>query len=136
MQAGIFGKGVEAVKCWDIIVAHVLGTEHWWEERAVGQMRREDFLEPREMVLKLVDAETMEEVEAECLVCADRERLPGADLLRLRDLDTFQCVGEWAVKVLERFEEPEVKIEVRRDSRRLSQRKGDILKSLLAERQD
>jgi hypothetical protein len=123
------------VKVWDVIVANVLGTDHWWEENAVGQMRREGFLEPREMKLKLVDAESMEEVEARCLVCADPARLSAADLLRLRDLDTFQYVDEWAVKVLERLEEPEVKIEVRRDNRRLSQRKGDILKSLLAERQ-
>lgn len=121
------------MKRWDVVVTNVLGTHHWWEQNAAGQMRREDFREPKEVTLKLIDGETMEEVEARCLVCAEPEKLPGADFLGLRDLDTFQLIDTWAVKVLDRFEEPEIRLEVRRDKRRLSQMKGDILKSLLAE---
>lgn len=105
--------------------------QQWWKEAGLDQLTEAELREPKEVVLELTDVETMEIFRARALVCCDPEKLPEADVLRVRDFDTDKYVSTWAVKVLERFEEPELEVNVRQDRRRLSQMKGDILRSLL-----
>lgn len=104
--------------------------QQWWKDSLDG-LTADDLLEPREVVVELTDEETLEKLKVKALVCVNPERLPGADTLRVRDFVTDKYIQNWAVKILEHYEEPEVQIEIKQDKRRLSQMKGDILKSLL-----
>lgn len=106
----------------------------WWKEAELDRLSEAELAEPREVMIELTDVETMEKLRVRALVCSDPGALPGASTLRVRDFEwnAAKYRYEWAVKILEHFEEPDVAIEVRQDKRRLSQMKGEILKGLLA----
>ncbi|PCN50517.1 hypothetical protein B6U99_04105 [Candidatus Geothermarchaeota archaeon ex4572_27] len=106
----------------------------WWEGKSLDHITPEDIKEPKEFTLTLVDTETMENFRARCLVTSDPNAIPDADILHVKDVQWgYSSAPRYTfyVKVLEVLPEPTVQIEYKRDKVRLSQIKGEIIKTLL-----
>ncbi len=93
--------------------------------------------EGKELTVELRDPSTMESFLARVIFFSDSARLPGGDRVVFVEQATRKSLTErpWAVKIMERIEEPEEEVEVL-PTRKLSlgERKGTLLKNLLEKR--
>jgi hypothetical protein len=109
---------------------------YWWADpdevldiHKLGQ-------EPVETMLSLTDMESMEIFLARVLVSTDSARLQDSDTLSIYPFEAEvhrpdQPAAVCFVQILERFDDPDVVVNLRRDKQRFAQKRGEVLRGLL-----
>lgn len=109
----------------------------WWRDDK-SSLDLKHLSEPVETMLEITDPDSMEIFTANVLVCSDQDKLEDPSLLKVFDYESMAARGKHPkmtlyMKLLERIDDPNVQINIRRDKQRFSQMKGEMLKTLLAD---
>lgn len=112
-------------------------TNQWWKgEKSSIDLTGLD--EPREVILELTDPDTLEIFSANVIICSDKEKLSEPSILKVFNYESMggrkgSPMLTLYMQLIERIDDPEVKINIRRDKQRFAQMKGEVLKTLLSQ---
>lgn len=120
---------------YETTVSFKKGGGPWWHEGG-GYLDISALEEPQELTLELTDPESMEIFAARVRVCRHADKLSNASVLKVFEYESMggrsrEPSATLFLELLERIEEPEVQVNVRRDKQRFAQMKGEVLKTLL-----
>lgn len=113
------------------------GADVWWKKSDTS-LDLSSIDDPREVEIELTDTDTFEIFKARAKICSDKSKLSEPNLLKLFDHESMggtkkDPVATVYVQIIERLEEPEIKVTFHREKQRFAQMKGEVLKSLLSE---